>query len=297
MLHPGRGSSEHTTQEENRSENRELQAVRGGSKSPEPVVSNKRKSTTEVEQKGYRYKAEMDILSDFMLKNFCAGVLIKYSALLVPYNPHVSDGDQEPSNVPVIKFADLLKFVRVVSSRTRANRHIYKAMCIISIKFLELSSKSRHNFLRYLKYDVRKLIVAALTLALRQRRSTVEADQPVRLVSAASGISCEQLRHCCDIVGPILKAQYQKTIRQQAPSAHAAHALSQDTIQEPNGSRNVHSAIRSNNTEPATNVRSTESGSATDLNSNLHDLYLSPTDYKQFDEKCKGMVSKSYLVK
>lgn len=272
---------------------------RGGSMSPDPSMSNNTGQQTIMDlKKRYRYKVEMDKLSGFMLKNFCAGALIKYSRLFVPVEFDSKQGKKQTCKAPAINLADLMKFVKILLTRVKATRHQFKKMCILSIKFFEACVKSRENYMKYLKYDVRKVVVACLALTYPQGHTMANTEKSMLLVSSAAGVSNEQLRHCCEIVGPILKSEFLKKQRQQYQTAHAQ---AQTGANESNhASQNNTASMRGSiATRTTVNIRSTDFGTFTNCYTNQDDqeTYLTPSDYESFNEMGKQMVNRTFLVK
>ncbi|BAP73122.1 hypothetical protein KLU848_2581 [Kluyveromyces marxianus] len=302
-----RKSVDHLTQEEVSMIQREMQKNTSHSLNVNMNVNiNTRKSPEPSPavhdiKKRYRYKQEMETLSNFMLRNFCAAVLIKHSKLLVP----TDDGESQAQQQHVITLAELLKFLRTLLARVRATRQQFNKMCVMSIKFLGICSKSQENYMRFLKYDVRKLVVTCLLLTFPHNSISLEQnsptwDQQLLLLSRATGLPKEQLRHCCEIVGPILKSQYLKT--QRAVFRHA-HAQAQAHSFDPNDrTQNRRNKMKSGD---SVDIRSTNFGTFTNYYTNTEDLdpdndqelYCLPSDYESFNEMGRKLVNKNFLVK
>lgn len=266
-------------------------------------------------KKRYRYKHEVNTLNEFMVKNFCVGLLIKYGALF-QHVDRSSSGvslkqlSNETNNMTQIQShtigqAELSSFVRVLLGRVKATKQQFKQMCIMCIKFMSICDKASKNYMDYLKYDARKVIIASLLLTF----PTARRESKITLFSKATGLSKEQIRYCLDIVGPILKSELLMQKRTLFRHNHindtndhnnSNNEYSYDTSVDSRNSLNNARSQPSRGHASGVDIRSTDYGTVTNYygsGDDMEDSYLLPIELEQFNEMGKALVHRNFLVK
>ncbi|EDO18166.1 hypothetical protein Kpol_1031p74 [Vanderwaltozyma polyspora DSM 70294] len=140
---------------------------------------------------------------DFLIKTFIRNVQTKYFRLFREDEPMVSQ---------LIDLEKITFFIITLLKRVRGTRLQFKKACCVMIKFLESCHKSNLNYMVYLKYDIRKLIIASLVLSITnthedfvKKISTREAIH--ELYSKATGLPTEEVTNCTSIVRSVVLRQ------------------------------------------------------------------------------------------
>lgn len=144
-------------------------------------------------------------LNKFMVKQFIRGIKYKYINLLIP------DENIELSTTKVLEAIDdnkLICFLETMLKRSQATISQFKRICCIIIKFLECCD-TEFNYLRNLKFNLNKLIVAAfimsnVTIGSNEGEMIIEREKCYQLYSRITGLSVKELINCCSIVRPVV---------------------------------------------------------------------------------------------
>lgn len=168
-------------------------------------------------KKRYRYQMEDNILNKFMVENLVVGILGKYSSLLdtgIALGNVASNLDSTPRLVTGDK---LVLFIKQLLKRSRATRLQFKHVCVMLIKFLACCSRGT-NYMKFLKYDIRKLVVGTLVLT---RERTGHNEEVLRFFQRITGLHWEEISNICTIVKNVLgvetRRQRRYTIRPPVP--------------------------------------------------------------------------------
>lgn len=144
-------------------------------------------------------------LNKFMVKQFIRGVKYKYINLLIP---------NENTGVGITKVLESIEdnkvagFFETMLRRSRAHVLQFKRICCIIIKFLECC-EAEVNYMKYLKFNLNKLIVSAFVMSVANTGVTegeriIQRDQCYSLYSEMTGLSVKELTSCCSIVRPVV---------------------------------------------------------------------------------------------
>lgn len=148
-------------------------------------------------------------LNTFMIKNFIRGIMLKHVYLFIP---------DDVSGIVDFKKNNILKLTfnrgktpyifETILKRAHSTVLQFKKVCCIIIKFLECC-KNETNYMKYLKYDLHRLIVVAFVLSVPNVNSNegnkiMNRETCYRLYSKISGLTIEEITNCCSIVRPVL---------------------------------------------------------------------------------------------
>lgn len=144
-------------------------------------------------------------LSKFMVRQFVRGVKYKYIHLLIP------DASIGLSTTKVLTSIDdnkLATFMEIMIQRSRAHILQFKRVCCIIIKFLECC-EAETNYMRHLKFNLNKLIVAAFVMSVINSGVTegdkiIQRENCYKLYSKITGLTIKELTNCCSIVRPVV---------------------------------------------------------------------------------------------
>lgn len=153
------------------------------------------------------------ILNSFMIKNFVRGIMLKHVYLFIPDivpGSSVAIGTDNHGGLLKLTFnKDKTCFIfETILKRAKSTILQFKKVCCIIIKFLECC-KNETNYMRFLKYDLHKLIVVAFVLSVpnvdtHEGNKITNRESCYRLYSKISGLSIQEITNCCSIVRPIL---------------------------------------------------------------------------------------------
>lgn len=137
----------------------------------------------------------------------------------------MSKGKRELNNVVVDQFirclyskyspiignndaSGMIHFFKIMSLRVKINKLQFKRICCIIIKFMECC-KHEMNYMQFLKYSMKRLIVTAFVLSV-PNTGTDEAERSMirddiyALYSKVTGLKISEIVNCCSIIRPIL---------------------------------------------------------------------------------------------
>lgn len=143
------------------------------------------------------YRKQFSVLNHFLISRFIKETIHKYSHLL-----NIEDDDFDSKAV---------QFMETVLRRARSSRLQFKTVCCIVTKFLKCcnDNNTRSDYMKYLRYDFFKLIVAALVLSIPNRTNDygqrlVTRDHCYALVSRVTGLSLDEVTNCSSILRAVL---------------------------------------------------------------------------------------------
>lgn len=175
-------------------------------------------------------------LNKFMVKQFIRGVKYKYINLLIP------DENIGLSTTKVLEAIDdnkLTYFLETMLKRSQATISQFKRICCIIIKFLECC-EAEFNYLRNLKFNLNKLIVAAfimstVTTGSNEGEMIIEREKCYQLYSRITGLSVKELINCCAIVRPVVvrRTRRQKLLLQRKNNQIGNHVFNADEASSP----------------------------------------------------------------
>lgn len=144
-------------------------------------------------------------LNKFMVKQFVRGVKYKYINLLIP-NENI--GVDTTRIIEAIDDHKLFTFFETMLKRSQTHNLQFKRICCIIIKFLECC-EAEVNYMKYLKYNLNKLIVSAFVMSVvntgvSEGEKIVQREQCYSLYSKITGLSVKELANCCSIVRPVV---------------------------------------------------------------------------------------------
>ena len=193
------------------------------------------------------------ILNSFMIKNFVRGIMLKHVYLFIPDN-NVSTGSTVMNGINrngILKLnfnKDKTSFIfETILKRANSTVLQFKKVCCIIIKFLECC-KNEANYMKFLKYDLHKLIVAAFVLSVpnvdnHEGNKITNRESCYKLYSKISGLSVEEITNCCSIVRPILIRRSRKQNNSSRSTFDRRSSEDENSIQ----GNNNHNEITTNN--------------------------------------------------
>lgn len=175
-------------------------------------------------------------LNKFMIKQFIRGVKYKYINLLIPDE---NVGLSTTKVLEAISDNKLICFLETMLKRSQATISQFKRICCIIIKFLECC-EAEFNYLKNLKFNLNKLIVAAFIMSnvntgTNEGEMIMEREKCYQLYSRITGLSVKELINCCSIVTPVLvrRTRRQKLLLRRKNNQIRNHLFNSDENSSP----------------------------------------------------------------
>lgn len=162
-----------------------------------------------------RQQQQRTVLSSFMVRNFLRGIFLKHVHLFIPDNEQGAVAGMQDGmlqlNFDRKKSAHLFE---MILKRARSTVLQFKRVCCIIIKFLECC-KNETNYMRHLRYDLHKLIVAAFVLSVpnvshNDGNRILIREKSYSLYSKVTGLSVAEITNCCSVVRPVIMRRSRK---------------------------------------------------------------------------------------
>lgn len=161
-------------------------------------------------------------LNRFMISQFTKRVWSKYSRLfseqmandLSNSTNELNDGTVNPCivSLSIGHFEEKAnKFLETVLRRARSSTLQFKRVCCIILKFAECCT-GETNYMRFLRYDFYKLVVAAFVLSVSNTHGDfgdkmAKREEIYNFYAKITGLSMDEVTNCCSIVRPVLILQ------------------------------------------------------------------------------------------
>ena len=204
----------------------ELNAGQSGATEAKPtgggVVSVKTEKAVSGTNPATRQRAT---LNNFMIRNFLRGIFLKHVYLFIPDNEQSSVAGLHDEmlhlNFDRRKTAFLFE---MILKRARSTVLQFKKVCCIIIKFLECC-KNETNYMRYLQYNLHKLIVASFVLSVpnvshNDGNKILNRETSYNLYSKITGLGVNEITNCCSIVRPVIMRRSRKQHEQGSRAAN-----------------------------------------------------------------------------
>ncbi|CAI4053494.1 uncharacterized protein SKDI_16G2300 [Saccharomyces kudriavzevii IFO 1802] len=146
-------------------------------------------------------KNQKIVLKKFMIEHVTKGIMQRYASVLVTIS-------SDSTKITGLNYLKTAKFLKIILHRAKSSHLQFKKVCCIVIKFLDCCLKET-NYMRFLKYSLHKLFVAAFILSVPNvvgddgDRITTR-DEIYHSYSKITGLSLEEVINCCSIVRPVL---------------------------------------------------------------------------------------------
>ncbi|GAV50120.1 hypothetical protein ZYGR_0S02540 [Zygosaccharomyces rouxii] len=142
-------------------------------------------------------KKQFLVLNRFLISHFIKETLDKYAHLL-----NIEDDNFD---------SKAIQFMETVLKRSHSSRLQFKTVCCIVTKFLKCCNENimGSNYMRHLKYDFLKLVVASFVLSVPNRTNDygqrlITRDHCYALFSRVTGLSLDEVTNCSSIVRAVL---------------------------------------------------------------------------------------------
>lgn len=161
-------------------------------------------------------------LNRFMISQFTKSIWSKYSNLFSEQmangssnkNIELSEGTLYPGTMsPSMGHFEekASKFLETVLRRARSPTLQFKRVCCIILKFVEYCT-GEINYMRFLRYDFLKLVVAAFVLSVSNTQGDfgdkmAKREEIYNFYARITGLSMDEVTNCCSIVRPVLILQ------------------------------------------------------------------------------------------
>ncbi|CCH57836.1 hypothetical protein TBLA_0A00360 [Henningerozyma blattae CBS 6284] len=153
-----------------------------------------------------RRKADMLLITRFMIRKFLNGIYKKYKPILK------NKENNFKFNVQLVS-----EFMENLMVRIKSTKVQFKRMCIIMVKFLECCL-TETNYFQFLRNDIKKLIITSFILSIPNESSknksyktpssfssiSQKRDEDYKFYSQITGLTVSEINNCCSIVRPIL---------------------------------------------------------------------------------------------
>ncbi|GAV55027.1 hypothetical protein ZYGR_0AS03500 [Zygosaccharomyces rouxii] len=137
------------------------------------------------------------VLNRFLISRFIKETLDKYSHLL-----NIEDDNFD---------SKAIQFMETVLKRAHSSRLQFKTVCCIVTKFLKCCNDNNtgSNYMKFLRYDFLKLLVAAFVLSVPNRTNDygqrlITRDHCYALFSRVTGLSLDEVTNCSSILRAVL---------------------------------------------------------------------------------------------